>query len=128
MKSSVWKSFNPYCESLKHIPKFNIFQFNLFFRKYAYCCLASLAAKGLIDTWDYQWNVFCQSKNFIHYKVFPSITYHLGNKDTFATNSRNSSQVDNLQLEKYEIYEIGYKKLKMLNPYCDLDLELSIII
>lgn len=126
LKSSVWKSFNPYCEPLKHIPKFNIFQFNLFLRKYAYCCLASLAAKGLIDTWDYQWNVFCQSKNFIHYKVFPSITYHLGNKDTFATNSRNSSQVDNLQLEKYEIHEIGYKKLKILNPYCDLDLELLV--
>ena len=70
--------------------------------------------------------MFLPIKNFIHYKVFPSITYHLGNKDTFATNSRNSSQVDNLQLEKYEIYEIGYKKLKMLNPYCDLDLELLV--
>ncbi len=126
LKSNTWEGFNQCTQHFSKTNDFNIFKVNLFFRKYAYKCLASLASKSLIDTWDYQWNIFCQSKNFIHYKVFPSITYHLGNKDQFATNSRHTPQVDKIKLEKYDVFDIGIYDFKILNTSYDLDLELLI--
>ena len=111
LNSCCWKDFNQY-------KKYNPFELtdilnpNFLLRKYAYNSLANLARKNIIVTWDYQWNIFCQSKGLMHYKFVPTITKHLGNRDDFAMNSVNSLQNDAIyiDLEKNKfLYKKGIK-------------------
>ncbi len=108
LNSMIWKDF----KSEKKYKFFkNFHSINSSFRELAYYSLASLARKRIIDTWDYQWNTYCQQREFFHYKFVPSITNHLGNKDQYATNSKNSLQNDSLtiDLSYFEKHEVKNK-------------------
>ena len=99
LKSSCWEGF---CHTKRIKPKFEFNRNNdlhYSFLKYAVSALANIASKGIIKTWDYQWNFFCNNKKFCHFKIFPSLTYHLGDFDEFANNIKNSSPVNNLNLK-----------------------------
>jgi len=98
LNSKIWKEFqfdrkNDFFKNIINIKKINFS-----YRKFAYHNLSFLAEKNIIDTWDYSWNSYCQSKNYYHYKFVPSITKHLGNRDNYATNSKNTIQNDSIQI------------------------------
>tara|TARA_Y100000991_G_scaffold214090_2_gene201070 strand:+ start:1149 stop:2126 length:978 start_codon:yes stop_codon:yes gene_type:complete len=124
LKSSCWKGFN-HKTSIK--PKLEFNQTNGYhygFLKYGFSSLASIASKGIIKTWDYQWNVFCNDRKFFHYKIFPSLSYHLGDFDEFANNIKNTSPINNLNLKSNLNQYKKFKDFKILNYEFLLDKDL----
>lgn len=111
LNSYCWRDFNQY-KKYDPFTLSDILNPNFLFRKLAYNSLSNLARRKIIVTWDYQWNIFCQSKGLIHYKFVPTITKHLGNRDDFAMNSVNSIQNDSIYIDLPKnnfLYENGIR-------------------
>ncbi len=124
LNSNIWKEFQSEKEYKISRSSKNFINFNFEYRKFAYHSLSSLSRKGIIDTWDYSWNLYCQSKNLFHYKFVPSITKHLGNRDKYATNSRNSMQNDSIKIELSKNKNFKYKNKFLIFTDKNFDIDL----
>ena len=122
LNSKIWKEFQADRKNNFFKPFENIKNINFSYRSFAYNSLSSLAEKDIIDTWDYSWNSYCQSRNYFHYKFAPSITKHLGNRDIYATNSKNSLQNDSIKIELIDKKNFSYKGKFLIYSESNIDL------